>query len=39
LSKNNVDAAVAGNFIKRWRELNQEYEKNYLAPGKKWRYK
>lgn len=39
LSKNNVDAAVAGNFIKRWRELNQEYEKNYLAPGKKWQYK
>ena len=39
LIKNNVDATVAGNFIKRWRELNQEYEKNYLVPGKKWQYK
>jgi TRAP-type C4-dicarboxylate transport system substrate-binding protein len=39
LAKNNVDAAVSSNFIKRWKELNQEYEKNYLAPGKKWQYK
>lgn len=39
LIKNNVDTTVAANFIKRWRELNQEYEKNYLVPGKKWQYK
>ena len=39
LAKNNVDATVISNFIKRWQELNQEYEKNYLAAGKKWQYK
>ncbi|HIJ57612.1 MAG TPA: TRAP transporter substrate-binding protein DctP [Deltaproteobacteria bacterium] len=33
-----VDAKVAERFITRWRELNEEYEKNYLIPGKKWQY-
>lgn len=33
-----VDPKVVDNFIKRWRELNEEYEKNYLIPGKKWQY-
>ena len=39
VTQGKVDAAVADKFLKRWRELNQEYEKNYLAPGKKWQYK
>ena len=34
-----VDAAVADRFIKRWRELNDEYEKRYASTGKKWEYK
>ncbi len=34
-----VDPAVADKFVKRWQELNSEYEKNYLIPGKKWEYK
>jgi TRAP-type C4-dicarboxylate transport system substrate-binding protein len=39
VTQGKVDAAVADKFIKRWRELNQEYEKNYLVTGKKWQYK
>ncbi len=38
VTQGKVDAAVADRFIKRWQELNQEYEKNYLASGKKWQY-
>lgn len=33
-----VDAAVVDKFIKRWQQLNTEYEKNYLTPGKEWQY-
>lgn len=34
-----VDPKVVDKFIKRWRELNEEYEKNYLSQGKTWQYK
>ena len=34
-----VDTAVADRFLKRWRELTDEYEKRYLSTGKKWEYK
>jgi len=33
-----VDPEVVEKFLMRWRELNEEYEKNYLIPGKKWQY-
>jgi len=39
VNQGKVDAAVADKFVKRWRELNEEYEKNYLSTGKKWEYK
>jgi TRAP-type C4-dicarboxylate transport system substrate-binding protein len=39
VTQGKVDPAVAEKFIKRWRELNEEYEKNYLTAGKKWQYK
>lgn len=39
ITQGKVDTAVTDRFIKRWQELNQEYEKNYLAQGKKWEYK
>lgn len=38
LTKSKVDAKVIDKFITRWKELNAEYEKNYLIPGKKWQY-
>ena len=38
LTKAKVDAGVIDRFITRWKELNAEYEKNYLIPGKKWQY-
>jgi hypothetical protein len=34
-----VDGAVADRFLKRWRELNDEYETKYMRAGKKWDYK
>jgi len=34
-----VDAALADGFVKRWRELNEEYDKKYTMTGKKWEYK
>jgi len=34
-----VDSGVADRFLKRWRELSDEYEKRYLSTGKKWEYK
>jgi TRAP-type C4-dicarboxylate transport system substrate-binding protein len=34
-----VDAAVANKFLKRWRELTDEYHKKYTLTGKKWEYK
>jgi TRAP-type transport system periplasmic protein len=34
-----VDAAVADRFLKRWRDLNNEYETKYARTGKKWDYK
>jgi TRAP-type C4-dicarboxylate transport system substrate-binding protein len=34
-----VNVAVADRFIKRWRELADEYEQNYLSTGRKWEYK
>lgn len=33
-----VDPKVVDKFIKRWRELNAEYEKKYLSTGKTWQY-
>ena len=33
-----VDSEVVERFIKRWRELNAEYEKNYLSTGTAWKY-
>jgi TRAP-type C4-dicarboxylate transport system substrate-binding protein len=33
-----VDPAVADRFLKRWRELDNEYEKTYARTGKKWEY-
>ena len=33
-----VDPNVVNQFIKRWRELNEEYAENYLSSGKKWQY-
>jgi TRAP-type C4-dicarboxylate transport system substrate-binding protein len=33
-----VDAQVVDRFVKRWQELNAEYEKNYLMPKKEWQY-
>ena len=39
VTQGKVDPAVADKFIKRWRGLNEEYEKNYLTSGKKWQYK
>jgi TRAP-type transport system periplasmic protein len=33
-----VDPDVVNQFIKRWRELNEEYAENYLNTGKKWQY-
>lgn len=33
-----VAEEVADRFVKRWKELNEEYEKEYLATGKKWQY-
>ena len=38
LIQGKVDEPVAAKFVKRWRELNDEYEKNYLTSGKKWQY-
>ncbi len=34
-----VSPAVADKYIKRIRELNQEYEQNYLSKKKNWEYK
>jgi TRAP-type C4-dicarboxylate transport system substrate-binding protein len=34
-----VDAAVVDKYINRWRELYEEYEKEYVSPGKTWEYK
>ena len=34
-----VDAAVADKFVNRWHELYEEYEKEYVLPGKTWEYK
>ena len=39
VTQGKVDATVVDRYLKRWKELNQEYEKNYLVPGKKWQYK
>lgn len=33
-----VDPGVAERFIKRWRELTNEYNQKYTATGKKWKY-
>ena len=33
-----VDPEVVDKFIKRWRELNEEYEKKYLSTAKTWQY-
>jgi len=38
LLKNKVAEEVADRFLKRWKELNEEYETKYLAAGKKWDY-
>ena len=34
-----VNESVVNRFIKRWRELADEYEQKYLSAGKKWEYK
>jgi len=34
-----VDPAVADKFLKRWRELGDEYDRLYARTGKKWGYK
>jgi TRAP-type transport system periplasmic protein len=36
---NKVDAALAERFLKRWRDLNEEYETKYIRTGKTWEYK
>lgn len=38
LVKNKVSPEVAERFIKRWKELNDEYETKYLNTGKEWQY-
>ena len=38
LVNNKVDAGVADEFLKRWRELAAEYDKKYASTGKKWEY-